>query len=63
MTEGTERDDIEGYLLDAVREAPCLIARPGEGTYECSIDRPCRVCSWRKEVAAGLWSGWGVRLF
>jgi hypothetical protein len=60
----TEDDEsIDSYLLFAIRDAPCLAARPGELTYECSIDRPCRVCAWRKEVSARLWSEWGVRLF
>lgn len=41
-------------LRQAIWNAPCLIARPGENTYECRIESPCRVCAWRKEVMSSF---------
>ena len=34
----------------AIENAPCEVARPGEMTYECRVDRLCRVCVWRNEA-------------
>lgn len=42
------------HLKRDIQSAPCLVARPGEITYECRIDTPCRVCQWRHEVSQGL---------
>lgn len=54
-------DDM-GRLVDdlkvAIRAAPCLVARPGEVTYECNIEDPCRVCQWRREVSEMLVEEW-----
>jgi len=38
-------------LRSAIKTAPCLVARPGELTYECSYSNKCAVCSWRQNVA------------
>ena len=35
---------------DTAESAPCLVARPGELTYECRVDAPCRVCAWRVDA-------------
>jgi hypothetical protein len=35
-----------------------LVAHPGETTYECRHDDPCRVCRWRREVSEGLVNEW-----
>jgi hypothetical protein len=50
-------DALKGAILDA----PCLVARQGEGTYECRHDRPCRVCSWRQGVMRELTEEYGVQ--
>jgi hypothetical protein len=52
--------DMIGHLRRAIQGAPCLVARPGETTYECRIDSPCRVCQWRQEVSQGLQQEWGL---
>ena len=49
-------DALKGAILDA----PCLVSRPGEGTYECRHDRPCRVCNWRQGVMRELAEDYGV---
>ena len=63
----TERDDtlehvseLVGHLKRAIQGAPCLVARPGEDTYECRHDSPCRVCQWRQGVSQGLAEEWGL---
>lgn len=38
-------------LRAAIKTAPCLVARPGELTYECGCHNQCAVCSWRQDVA------------
>lgn len=54
-------DDV-GELLEhlkrCIQSAPCLVARPGEFTYECRAESPCRVCQWRQEVNQGLTEEW-----
>jgi hypothetical protein len=35
-----------------------LVAHPGETTYECRHDDPCRVCRWRREVSEELVNEW-----
>ena len=61
--ENEQLKELVDDLLIHIRNAPCLVARPGELTYECSLERPCRVCSWRHEVATQLDEGWSVKLF
>lgn len=46
------------HLKNRIQDAPCLVARPGETTYECRHDDPCRVCRWRKEVSEELVEEW-----
>lgn len=46
--------DLVIHLKHAIQDAPCLAARPGEVTYECRHDMPCRVCQWRQEVSQHL---------
>ena len=60
-----QMDEVIEFLKCQVQLAPCLLSRPGEGTYECRIDSPCRVCEWRLnvhrtlvkelEVPEGIW--------
>jgi hypothetical protein len=38
-------------LREAIKNAPCLLAHPGELTYECRHDKKCAVCNWRHLVA------------
>lgn len=56
--------DTTGELIEhlrrAIQGAPCLVARPGEATYECRVESPCRVCQWRLEVSQGLAEEWGL---
>jgi hypothetical protein len=54
VTEIERIESINSALREAIWNAPCLVSRPGEGTYECRHDRPCRVCEWRKEVMKSL---------
>jgi hypothetical protein len=39
----------------AIEQAPCEVAKSGEGTYECRVDKLCRVCKWRQEAIKQLW--------
>jgi len=55
-----EQRELVAHLKRAIQGAPCLVARPGENTYECRIDSPCRVCQWRHEVNAELVEEWGL---
>ena len=48
------------FLKGQVQMAPCLVSRPGEGTYECRHDDPCRVCAWRREVHQELVQTWHI---
>ena len=52
--------ELVGHLKRAIQGAPCLVARPGEDTYECRHDSPCWVCQWRQEVSQGLTEEWGL---
>jgi hypothetical protein len=52
--------ELVGHLKSAIQGAPCLVSRPGETTYECRIDSPCRVCQWRHEVNEELVEEWGL---
>jgi len=52
--------ELVAHLKRAIQGAPCLVARPGEGTYECRHDSPCRVCQWRHEVNEELVEEWGL---
>jgi len=49
-------------LLNHVRNAPCLVSHPGELTYECRHDNPCRVCEWRVSVLKDLQREWDIQL-
>jgi len=63
LTMGQSVRRLVGLVHDlraAIDNAPCLVARPGELTYECSIARPCRVCEWRSEVARALREEYGM---
>jgi hypothetical protein len=55
-----EQRELVAHLKRAIQGAPCLVARPGEDTYECRHDSPCRVCQWRREVSQGLAEEWGL---
>jgi len=46
--------ELVANLKEAIKDAPCLVARPGETTYECRHDSLCRVCQWRNTVIADL---------
>ena len=48
------------FLKGQVQMAPCLVSRPGEGTYECRHDKPCRVCEWRRDVHRDLIDHWNT---
>ena len=48
------------YLKGCIQNAPCLVASPGEFTYECRVDNPCRVCQWRREVSDELQDEWHI---
>jgi len=61
--ENEELKDLVDDLLIHIRNAPCLVAHPGELTYECRVERLCRVCQWRVDVANELQQEWGVKLF
>ena len=50
--------DLIDHLKNRIQDAPCLVARPGEATYECRHDDPCRVCGWRKEASKDLVEEW-----
>lgn len=52
--------ELVGHLKCAIQNAPCLVARPGEVTYECREESLCRVCQWRREVSDELVEEWGV---
>lgn len=54
------KDELIEHLMECIRNAPCLVARPGELTYECRIESLCRVCQWRLEVNEGLLEGWDL---
>ena len=49
-----DRDAVIEFLKSQIQFAPCLVSRPGEGTYECRHDNLCRVCEWRRDVHLGL---------
>jgi hypothetical protein len=51
-------DDLIEHLKNRIQNAPCLVAHPGETTYECRHDDPCRVCRWRREVSEELVNEW-----
>ena len=53
-------DGVVEFLKGQVQMAPCLVSRPGEGTYECRHDKPCRVCEWRREVHKALVEEWHI---
>ena len=50
------------HMKSSIEDAPCLVARPGELTYECRHDNPCRVCEWRKATTRALREEWGMIL-
>ena len=52
--------ELVGHLRRTIQGAPCLTAHPGEDTYECRHDSPCRVCQWRQEVSRELAEEWGM---
>lgn len=52
--------ELVEHLKSAIQGAPCLVSRPGEGTYECRIDSLCRVCQWRHEVNEELVEEWDL---
>jgi hypothetical protein len=52
--------ELVEHLKSAIQGAPCLVAFPGEATYECRHDSPCRVCRWRQEVSRELAEEWGL---
>lgn len=52
--------ELVDHLKNAIQRAPCLVAHPGEATYECRYDSPCRVCQWRQEVSRELAEEWAM---
>ena len=63
LTMGQSVRRLVGLVHDlraAIDNTPCLVARPGELTYECSIERPCRVCEWRSETTRALRDEYGM---
>ena len=52
------KDELIAYLKNRIQDAPCLVARPGEATYECNVENPCRVCQWRQDVSRELVDEW-----
>jgi hypothetical protein len=54
--------DLVDDLQSAIENAPCLVARPGELTYECRHDNLCRVCEWRNETTRALRKEWGIMM-
>jgi hypothetical protein len=60
--ENEELKDLVDDLLIHIRNAPCLVAHPGELTYECRHDNPCRVCEWREGVLKDLQREWDIQL-
>ena len=55
-----DRDAVIKFLKGQVQMAPCLVSRPGEGTYECRHDNLCRVCEWRRSVHQELVQTWKI---
>jgi hypothetical protein len=55
-----EKAALIEFLKGQVQLAPCLVSRPGEGTYECRHDKPCRVCEWRRDVHRELIDRWNT---
>ncbi len=55
-----DRDEVIKFLKVQVQLAPCLVSRPGEGTYECRHDNLCRVCEWRRDVHRELVQTWKI---
>jgi len=55
-----DRDAVIKFLKGQVQMAPCLVSRPGEGTYECRHDNLCRVCEWRRDVHNALTKEWHI---
>ncbi len=55
-----DRDAVIKFLKVQVQLAPCLVSRPGEGTYECRHDNLCRVCEWRRDVHRELVQTWKI---
>jgi hypothetical protein len=52
--------DLVVFLKVQVQLAPCLVSRPGEGTYECRVEKLCRVCEWRRDVHRELVQTWKI---
>jgi hypothetical protein len=52
------KDGLIAHLKNRIQDAPCLVARPGEITYECRTETPCRVCQWRRDVSRELIEEW-----
>ena len=50
------------HMKSCIENAPCLVARTGEPTYECRHDNLCRVCHWRHETTRVLREEWGMIL-
>jgi len=55
-----DRDAVIKFLKGQVQMAPCLVSRPGEGTYECRVEKLCRVCEWRRDVHRELVQTWKI---
>ncbi len=55
-----QRKKLVEFLKGQVQMAPCLVSRPGEGTYECRHDKLCRVCEWRLDVHRELIDRWNT---
>ena len=55
-----DRDTVIEFLKGQIQMAPCLVSRPGEGTYECRHDKLCRVCEWRRDVHRDLVQKWKI---
>ena len=58
--ENEKLKDLVDDLLIHISNAPCLVSRPGELTYECRVEKLCRVCQWRHEVDRALLEDYGT---
>lgn len=56
-------DSVNGlidYMKTCIENAPCLVSRPGEFSYECRHDNLCRVCKWRNDTMLSLREEWHI---
>lgn len=51
-------EELVEFLKFCIQGTPCLVARPGETTYECRVEHHCVNCRWRHEVNKLLIDEW-----